>query len=109
MAMQSNIITDISSATKIPVKVLNSINTKEILCIGSAIHDAIEAKEEAALLNIGIGTLSVNISDGQCKFIPSTELKTTIKKCINNKIDPLEVALEQAVIDKLLKTYEEVF
>ena len=109
MAMQSNIITDISSATKIPVKVLNSISTKEILCIGSAIHDALEAKEEAVVLNIGIGTLSVNLSDGQCKFIPSTELKTTIKKCINNKIDPLEDTLEQAVIDKLLKTYEEVF
>jgi len=109
MALQSNIITDISSATKIPVKVLNSISTKEVLCIGSAIHDAIEAKEDVALLNIGIGTLSVNIADGQCKFIPSQELKSTIKKCINNKIDPLEETLEQEIIDKLLKTYEEVF
>ena len=109
MALQSNIITDISSATKIPVKVLNSITTKEILCIGSAIHDAIEAHEDAVVLNIGLGTLSVNIADGQCKFIPGQELKGTIKKCINNKIDPLEEVLEQTVIDKLLKTYEEVF
>ena len=109
MALQSNIITDISSATKIPIKVLNAVTTKEILCIGSSIHDALEAKEDIAVLNIGLGTLSVNLADGQCKFIPSQELKTTIKKCINNKIDPLEDTLEQAIIDKLIKVYNEVF
>ena len=109
MAAQANILNDLSSATKIPNKVLAAVTSKEILCIGSAISDAVTAKEEAIVLNIGLGNLSINLLTMESKFIPSAELKSTIKKCINNKIDPLEKELEQAVIDKLLKTYEEVF
>lgn len=108
MASQSNIINDISALTKIPNKILNEIVAKENLCIGSAIHDAILAKEEVAVLNIGIGTLSVELATKQCKFVPSKELKSVIKRSIDEKIDPVEYALEQAIIDKLLHICDEV-
>jgi len=109
MATQSNIISDVSSITKIPNKILNEIIYRENLCIGSAIHDAILAGDDAVVLNVGIGTLSVELATKQCKFIPSKELKNTIKKSIDNRIDPLEIELEQAIIDKLLKICDEVF
>jgi hypothetical protein len=108
MASQSNIINDIGALTKIPNKILNEIVAKENLCIGSAIHDAILAKEEIAVLNIGIGTLSVELATKQCKFVPSKELKSVIKRSIDEKIDPVEYALEQAIIDKLLHICDEV-
>ncbi len=107
MNVQSNIITDLSSATKVPNKVLTELISKEILCIGSAIHDAIQANEETLILNIGLGNLSIDLKEMQCKFVPSRELKNTIKQCSTTKLDPLELELEQAVIEKLLKICDE--
>ena len=86
---QQNIINDLSSYTKVPVKVFKELIVDMDLCIGSAIHDAILQKEEAAVLDIGIGTLSVDLIGMQCKFIPSKNLKSIIKKSISEKIDPM--------------------
>lgn len=108
MAVQTNIINDTSTLTKVPLKILNEIVKKEALCIGSAVHEALLTNEEIAVLNIGIGTLSIELSTKQCKFLPSKELKTIIKKSIDNKIDPVEFELEQAIIDKLLRICDEV-
>ena len=108
MATQLNIINDTSNLTKIPIKILNEIVKKESLCIGSAIHDALLDEEEIVVLNIGIGTLSIELATKQCKFIPSKELKTIIKKSIDDKIDPVEYNLEQEIVDKLLHICDEV-
>jgi len=108
MTSQPNVINDLSSYTKIPNKILTELVHKLNLCIGSAIHDAIINKESAVVINVGIGSLSVNLTDMQCKFIPSKDLKTCIKNGIESKVDPVEFALEQAVVDKLLAISEEV-
>jgi hypothetical protein len=44
----------------------------------------------------------------QCKFVPSRELKATIKMCMTEPIDPLDMALEQALIEKLGHFLDEV-
>ena len=44
----------------------------------------------------------------QCKFVPGKDLKTAIKNSLNSNTDPLELALEQALTDKLLAVCEEV-
>ena len=103
---QQNIINDLSSYTKVPVKVFKELIVDMDLCIGSAIHDAILQKEEAAVLDIGIGTLSVDLIGMQCKFIPSKNLKSIIKKSISEKIDPIEKTVEQELINKLLAICE---
>lgn len=108
MAIQSNITNDLSTISRVPVKILTELNRKECLCIGSAIHDAIIANEDIAVLNIGIGTLSIEISTKQCKFIPSKELRTAIKKSINEKTDPVELEIEKEIVDKLLNICNEV-
>lgn len=109
MAQHRNVLNDISTLTKVPAKALTELTSKEILCIGSAIHDALEAGEEALILNIGIGLLSINLIDMQCKFTPNKELKSTIKRCITTKVDPLEFELERALSEKLLSICDEVF
>jgi len=106
--MQQNIITDLGTWSKIPNKILTELINKTNLCIGSAIRDAKLANEDVVILNIGIGTLSINIPDMQCKFLPSKDLKTAIKASLSEPVDPLELALEQALIEKLLSVCDEV-
>lgn len=109
MANQTNIISDISTLIKVPNKTLLELVHKINLCIGNLIAEASARGESAVVLNIGIGTLSIDLIGMQCKFIPSRELKTTIKSSIASSIDPLELALEQALADKLSQFVDEVF
>ena len=104
----TNIISDLSTLTKVPNKVFNELTNKATLCIGSAVHDALLTKEDILSINIGIGTLNIQLPELQCKFIPSKDLKTTIKRCLDTQIDPLEFELEQTFIDRLLKLCNEV-
>lgn len=108
MAIQSNIVSNLCTLTRIPNKVMSEVISKEALCIGSAVHDAMLSKEEAVVLNIGIGTLSIELATGQCKFLPSRELKSAIRRSLEDKVDPVEFELEQAIIDKLMHVCSEV-
>lgn len=108
MATQTNIIGDINTLLKIPAKVTTELVDKSCLCIGSAISDAKRSGAEQVTVNIGIGTLSVNLIDMQCKFIPSKNLKSAIKNALAENTDPLELALEKAFAEKLLAICEEV-
>lgn len=102
-----NVINDLGTVTKVPNKILDDLVSKLNLCIGSAIHDALTAKEQTVVLNIGIGSLSVDLVDMQCKFVPGKELKSVIKRSLSDKVDPLECALEETLIQKLLSIYNE--
>ena len=108
MAAQTNIISDVGTLLKIPTKVTTELTDKACLCIGSAISEAKRNGDSILTVNIGIGVLSVNLVDMQCKFVPGKNLKTAIKSALNGQIDPLELALEQAFADKLLAICEEV-
>lgn len=108
MASTSNVITDLSILTHVPNKTLNELSHKLTLCIGSIIAEAKSKGEQAVIINIGIGTLSIDLIDMQCKFVPSRELKSTIKNCMTEATDPLDLALEQALIEKMNHFVEEV-
>ena len=105
---QPNLINDVGTLLKIPNKVTTELTQKANLCIGSIINDAKIAGEQAVVINIGIGTLSVDLIDMQCKFVPSKELKAAIKTSITDNIDPLEKELEDALVNKLITAVEEV-
>lgn len=108
MSAQTNIISDVGTLLKIPTKITTELTDKACLCIGSAISEAKRKGEDATIVNIGIGTLSINLIDMQCKFVPGKNLKTAIKSALASPVDPLELALEQAFADKLLAICEEV-
>lgn len=107
MSGQPNLVNDVGTLLKLPNKVTTEVIHKANLCIGSIINDAKLAGEQAVIINIGIGTLSIDLVDMQCKFVPSKDLKTAIKNSLNSNVDPLELALEQAFTDKLLAVCEE--
>ena len=108
MATQTNLISDVGTLLKIPTKVTTELTDKACLCIGSAISEAKRNGENQMALNIGIGVLSINLLDMQCKFVPGKNLKTAIKSALASPIDPLELALEQAFAEKLIAICEEV-
>ena len=108
MSTQINIINDIGTLIRIPTKVSKELTDKACLCIGSAICEAKQNEETQLTLGIGIGTLSIDLLDMQCKFVPGKNLKAAIKSALNAQADPLEVTLEKALADKLLNICEEV-
>lgn len=108
MAAQINIVNDVGTLLRIPTKVSSELVDKACLCIGSAIGEAKRNDETQTTVNIGIGTLSINLVDMQCKFIPSKNLKTSIKNALNTETDPLELVLEKAFAEKLITVCKEV-
>lgn len=108
MIPQVNIMNDVGMLLKLPVKVSKELTDKACLCISSAICEAKRNGETQTTINIGIGALSVDLLDMQCKFVPGKNLKTAIKAALTNQTDPLEIALEKALADRLLAICEEV-
>ena len=108
MAAQVNIINDVGTLLRIPTKVSNELTEKACLCISSIISEAKCRGENQVVINIGIGTLSINLVDMQCKFVPGKNLKAAIKASLEMQADPLELMLEQSLADKLLAICEEV-
>ena len=108
MSGQTNLVTDVGTLLKLPNKVTTELVHKANLCIGSIINDAKLAGEQTIIINVGIGTLSIDLVDMQCKFVPGKDLKTAIKNSLSSNTDPLELALEQTLTDKLLAVCEEV-
>lgn len=108
MDAQVNIVSDVGTILRIPTKITTELADKACLCISSAIVDAKNRNEQQIIVNIGIGSLSINLIDMQCKFVPGKNLKTAIKEALESTADPIELMLEQAFIDKLKTLCEEV-
>ena len=108
MATHVNIVSDVGTLLKIPTKVSTELVDKACLCIGSAISEAKRRGDTQMTVSIGIGNLSVNLVDMECKFVPGKNLKAAIKQALTTQTDPLELVLEQAFADKLLAICDEV-
>ena len=108
MATQTNITNDVDTLLRLPTKVAKELTDKACLCIGSAISEAKRSGQSQISVGIGIGTLSVNLLDMQCKFIPSKNLKAAIKNALTSATNPLELELEKVFAEKLLTICEEV-
>ena len=108
MASHINIVTDVGTLLKIPTKITNDLTDKACLCISSAISEAKRKGDTQVTIGIGIGSLSINLIDMQCKFLPGKNLKTAIKNSLASDEDLLEIALEKTFADKLLEIWAEV-
>ena len=108
MSTLNNIPNDVGMLLKLPAKVSKELVDKACLCISSAICEAKRNGELQTAVNIGIGTLSVDLVDMQCKFVPGKNLKTAIKTAMASSDNQLELTIEKALADKLLAICEEV-
>lgn len=108
MSTPISIVNDVGTLLKVPTKVSTELVDKACLCIGSAISEAKRRGDTLLTISIGIGNLSINLVDMECKFVPGKNLKTAIKQALTTQSDPLELILEQAFADKLLAICDEV-
>ena len=108
MSNQISIVNDVGTLLKLPTKISKELVDKACLCISSAICEAKRSGETQTTVGIGIGTISVDLIDMQCKFIPGKNLKAAIKTALTSTTDPLELELEKSFADKLLAICEEV-
>lgn len=108
MAASQHIIDNLGTITKVPNRILTELVNLTNLCIGSAISDAKLQEQTTLSLNIGIGTLGIDLVNMGCKFVPSKELKQAIRTALEDNTDPLAVQIDQAMVDKLISICEEV-
>lgn len=106
-----NVIEDLSTLTTIPVTSLAKLIDKSILCIEDEVLNSFLNNEDIISLNIGIGKLVIKIEENliRYRFIPSKKLEDGVKEALASKKSSLETTVEQHLIDKILKTYKDLF
>lgn len=108
MVTPVRILENVGTITKVPNKILIELTKLTNLCIASAISDAKLQEQSTLTVDIGIGVLGIDLINMDCKFVPSKELKQSIKTAISTKNDPLALEIEQTMINKLISLCEEV-
>lgn len=104
----NDLIKDLAKLTTIQEfnlgKLLNITNK----CISHAIVESIRDEEDICKIDIGIGTLLVNINSEelQFKFIPSSQLQSTILKAIDSNESELVIEVEDLLKEKIMNTYK---
>lgn len=107
---QQHILSDISTLTRVPNKIMDYLSDMAVICITSAISDAKLNQQDKLLLNIGIGTLAVDLISMEVKFIPGKELKKNIRAVVSGEEmeDPVITYIGDEMVKKLCNICEEV-
>ncbi len=107
---QQHILSDISTLTRVPNKIMDYLSDMAVICITSAISDAKMTQQDKLLLNIGIGTLAIDLISMEVKFIPSKELKKNIRAVVSGEEmeDPVVTYIGDEMVKKLCNICEEV-
>ena len=102
---------DLSIITAIPKLTLEKLFSKESLCVAHAVFESIKRCESDTCIDIGIGKLYIRLVDDSIKykFSPSSELDSYIRDVSLNSSDPLICSVEEALKNKIEKTYKELF
>lgn len=108
--MAYDLIDNLGSLTLIKSSILNKQVEISENCICDYILEAIENDEDIVSIDIGIGMLSINISDDEIsyKFIPNRKLEKKILKTIETEESPLITQIEKKLNQRILNTYKEL-
>jgi len=106
---QQHILSDISTLTRVPNKIMDYLSDMAVICITSAIADARLQQQDKLLLNIGIGTLAIDLISMEVKFVPSKELKKNIRAVVSGEEteDPVITYIDDEMVKKLCNICEE--
>lgn len=105
-----DLIEDISKLTTISDSVLNKLVDKAFYCISDAIEDDILEQKKVTEIDIGIGTLylELNSENVRYKFIPNKKLESAVKDTVVNKKNLLKDTLEMTLVTRITNTYKEL-
>lgn len=108
--MTYDLIDNLGSLTLIKSSILNKQVEISENCICDYILEAVENDEDIITINIGIGILSINISDDEIsyKFVPNKKLEKKLLKTIETEESPLVTQIEKKLNQRILNTYKEL-
>ena len=106
-----DIVKDLSTITTIPVRTLDKLISQSDWCICNAIEETILSGNDTVCVDIGIGLIymSINNNEVQYKFVPSSKLEKYVVDTVVNAKNPLTINLESTFINRILKTYKDMF
>ncbi len=108
--MECNLLTKQSTLTTISENQLARLQNFSKLIILDSIEEMMLNNENILSVDLGYGTLGINIEDNKLrfKFVPSAKFEGELLDTIKNKHSPLESAIEQSVKVKLTQTYKDL-
>lgn len=103
-------INELSTLSTLPKSIIKSLFDNECDIIGHKVFETIINNENLCEVDIGIGTLILDISDNICyKFIPSQDLEDTLISVVNTNDDCLTKKIENVLSEKIINTYKDLF
>ena len=110
MYMIYNLIDNLNKLTFIKNSILHKLVNISENCICDYVLECMLDDETVTPIDIGIGTLYVNISNNelQYKFIPNKKLEKKLIRTVNNQESPLIESIESNLNDKIVNTYKEL-
>ena len=106
----NSIVNELSTITTIPMNSLQKLKEKEIYLICNAVEESAIQGNTLTEINLGIGNLIILIENGfvTYKFTPSSKLEKNLVNTIINKKNPLTNLFEEALADRVVKTYKDM-
>ena len=108
--MSYDLLKNVSALTLIKPSILNSIINVTEDCISDYALDIYESDNDIMEIDIGIGTLYINIVEDELtyKFVPSKRLEKKIINTVNSGESYLAIDIESKLNSKLFNTYKEL-
>lgn len=108
--MNYDLIKNLGILTLIKHSILKKMVEISENCICDSVLDAVQSEEDIISINIGIGTLFINIVDYEIsyKFEPSQRLEKKLIKSIDTGESPLVQNAETKLNKKIVNTYKEL-
>lgn len=108
--MNYNLIKNISSITLIKSSILNKLVEISESCICDYALNTVEEDEDVFSIDIGIGTIYINILDNelQYKFVPDKKLEKKLIRTLDTKESPLVIEAENKLNQRIINTYKEL-
>lgn len=103
-----NLKSDLSTLTTISESVFSRLDEKIEWCIIDAIESALLNNEDVVNINLGIGILTLVITDNSIKykFKPSNRFEKNIINTIENGRNDLILNIENSLTSKLVDVYK---
>ncbi len=109
--MRVNLAEDLSQLTTIQLASINRLAKQAMWIICDAVENAVQNKDDQVDIDFGFGILKIKFDNEgvRYRFVPKPTFENSINKAIVDEQNPLQLALEQSLADKITNVYKEFF
>lgn len=106
-----DIVQDISTLTTVQKSSIDRLCTQAVKCVCYCICEALSKNEKDLCLDIGIGSLFINIGEDSVKyrFEPSMFMDNSIIDSVLSGKNPVIEDIESSLLNKVNTTYKDLF